>query len=226
MIRAEFEKLRRSGSNGRLLSGLRRRGKVIDWDAALDPERPWADVYVTCFTQLEDSLRMWRGYGAERGYALTFDVGALRGKAFLVNVRYDRRRAAAWIRDLLRSLVAFYKAARNDRKLTVNSLVEALKQGLGLAAAIFKREQWRDEQEWRLIEWFSKERTLEFRERDGRIVPYLEVAIPEAFQLKEITIGPGHHHAIEKKAVELLKRRYLKGQRIKVRQSKVSLRPH
>src|SRR5579863_7547473 len=61
----------------------------IDWESELNSEVPWTNIIVASFTELEDSLSMWRGYTDQRGYSLTFAVKAWPKAVFLAKVIYD-----------------------------------------------------------------------------------------------------------------------------------------
>jgi hypothetical protein len=183
------------------------------WRDALNPKVPWTNVFVACFSELADSLSMWRGYADQRGYALTFNVSAWPRDILLLRVWYGPE--VSHFPTFFKALLAFYEVLRKEDRIDDKAIFETLKKCLGLVAAAYKRDEWMAEKEWRLVQWCEHnpspegEAHIQFRERKGRLIPYHEVKLPAELTVEAITFGPGYHSGTEMRALELARDAHL-----------------
>lgn len=216
LIWEEFKRFSANGGGKMALAKL----AGVDWEDKLKPGHPWTNIYVACFSEKEDSLGQWRGYAGDRGYALTFEVHPLPTHVLLAKVNYDGDLSP--LSETFGGLVKFYE--RFGEGVNTEALVTSLRRGLALTAALYKRSEWKEEKEWRLVQWCEEPQHTQFRESEGRLIPYHTVPLPEEFKLKGITYGPGFDAWTEESALELLKKRAGLGKDVFVRGTTVSLR--
>ncbi len=184
--------------------------------------RTW---YVVSFTELRDDLTQWRLYGGDgAGYALAVRAGAIdaqvrppAAQGFLVRVVYRRRQqvelVTAALHDALRLLRDPAIRAFAESGIDLNDLVGAalryfVAEARELFSAMFKREQFGLEREWRCvivapdparlqdIEGLTAAeeaqlRRVQFRDGNSIPVPYVEVPIHAApLAIAEVWSGP------------------------------------
>ncbi len=180
----------------------------IDWRKELNTAEPWTNIYAVSFSEAPDSLSQWRGYAGTRGYALTFktpEKSQWSTGTLLASVAYESDPTR--MRRALEALLRFYNEhCPRDRPEVVR---KSLRRGLALVAATQKRPEFAAESERRLVLWCEESACTKFRPRAGRLLPYHDLSVPkDAFELTQITFGPGFHKPTERAALEMLKRRY------------------
>lgn len=157
--------------------------------------------FVSCFSEVEDDLSMWRWYGAGQGYAVGFDSEVLtrvsrswnKSGAELHRVRYGSEKFEEDVR-------AFIQPGRTD---------EALPSAYDLfrRAALVKDVRWASENEWRLLAFHhtldgeDDVRELKIHASERGPVPYVELKVwdvnpgsPES-ALDSVWVGPGGDRA-------------------------------
>ncbi len=144
--------------------------------------------YLTCFTELKNSLGQWRAYSGRQGYSLEFpgDMCSRFGGSekvnrqapgnTLVRVEYKVKVQKNYIRNLLRRVIN--KVCSASHLKGVGSLAEAVRPMVGWywprierVAYRFKHPDFAVEKEWRLVTWWGKE-DEEYRPGDLGITPY------------------------------------------------------
>jgi hypothetical protein len=161
-------------------------GDWLKW--ILDEQDAEARVYLASFCADGDLLSQWRAYGAfGGGYALGFDPGCLYGRQtrekrpyrILRKVIYDAELQRRIMRDWLTELV---------RQKTVqqrNAVARDFLNFLSECLSTFKDPGYREEAEWRLIQFGRDEaRTwtwpTKFRARAGQVVPYADLDLSKS----------------------------------------------
>ncbi|RJP55543.1 MAG: DUF2971 domain-containing protein [Anaerolineaceae bacterium] len=160
-------------------------------------------MFVACFCEDGDLLSQWRGYGADQGYALGFDIEKLRSLNIgeVVPVQYGIANPAEF----------FSKEIRDAAQPTAHpGVVEwHTSEWLLPRLARVKHPSFSEEREWRIL----KQETLfdlsaqnpptQFRSSSMGPIPYLVITFPPEC-LREIIIGPGNHTGIRLNAVQSL----------------------
>ncbi len=184
-------------------------------------------VYVSCFCEAGDLLSQWRGYGAGGGYALGFDVGALRDiTAIPTTLRQTDGHGPGTLvaapdqmhlRPTLMQ-VHYGPEAITDVVATVRQQIAPLPTGHpgahGWAQAVtlaipalasIKHPAFSEEREWRLIiADTGAAGPARFRLGPLGLVPYVEVPIDLSVALREVIVGPSPYPELHKLAVTRL----------------------
>jgi hypothetical protein len=175
---------------------------IIEQIGALrrSPEFPYR-MYAVCFCEEPDLLSQWRGYGAlGGGFALGFSYQAMvdcisKTELGVSRIWYDPADQSQLIREtvvcacktLLR-VSAKVEQRRNIRDLARQAASYAFKI-LCIIAVSLKSPAFREEREWRVIDYASLERTASFLVRRGIVVPYVSLSLPLS-ALRRVQIGP------------------------------------
>ncbi|HKQ75985.1 MAG TPA: DUF2971 domain-containing protein [Blastocatellia bacterium] len=163
--------------------------EVADWlKWMLDEQDAEARVYLASFCADGDLLSQWRAYGAfGGGYAMGFDPGCLYGRQkyekrpyrILRKVIYDAELQRLIIRSWLTDLM------RQQTVQQWNALTRDFLKFLSECLSTFKDPGYREEAEWRLIQ-FGRDETrtwawpMKFRARAGQIVPYADLDLSKS----------------------------------------------
>jgi Protein of unknown function (DUF2971) len=119
-----------------------------------------AEVYVACFTKLEDDLSQWRAYGSAAGerYAVGFDsemIDALarsNPRAYLYQVEYKAHDQQAQIDDVLDRSLSFIDKHR-VQLARIHPFAHATARRLALLMPVLKNPSYEREEEWRVVLW-------------------------------------------------------------------------
>lgn len=173
-----------------------------------------SEVYVCCFTKLQDDLSQWRAYGgsvAER-YAIGFDPQEIQALAFsnantlLVPVLYERDEQVEKIVDVLDRAIVFI---RTNRPSTADlmSFGEAAAARLARLAPALKTLAYKPESEWRIVRWSKTNRLLtpRFDASRGVLRPYIDVPLPRQLPITALyVLAPRRKDLALKSAAMLL----------------------
>ncbi|RTM05673.1 MAG: DUF2971 domain-containing protein [Hyphomicrobiales bacterium] len=167
------------------------------------------DTYATCFCTSHDLLSQWRGYGGRvQGVSVTFDGAKLQSLfrsqgGTPMEVIYDKERTVRRIRT---SIITFSGLEDLLAEKDVGRIRAEMKRRLPKLVPRFKDDGFSEENEWRFV--IQKENDFEhvkFRDADGVLVPYLEVAVPvgKRLPIKRVTVGPGKNQELTMRSVQL-----------------------
>ena len=168
-----------------------------------DTEQLNYNIYVTSFSQSEDSLPMWSMYGKNgNGISLGFDLESIHknfktGPFFFGKIIYDNITNNE-INPILKSSykLAYEKTIGSMENFKTKLDKEQFNKTLSLAvyryytlivASLIKHHSYEYENEFRVC--FIKDSLIKFRSSNGFIVPYIDYKLPIDF-LKKIIIGP------------------------------------
>jgi len=152
-------------------------------------------LYVTSFSEEEDSLSQWREYcGGGSGFAIGLDLRDLnRSSDNAYEIKkciYDKTTQIKILKDCLKN-----KDAESSKVPILNN------------ACIFKDNSFKAENEWRLFLWHScwleKEKQVKFRAGKSIVVPYIEIPYCK-FVIREVVIGPTPHPRRSEMALKVL----------------------
>ncbi len=168
-------------------------------------QRSGPDTYICCFTSNEDQLSQWRGYtGKSVGYSIGFDVFSLYHKSvsgvIFRSVTYAQDIQKKLIKILLNVFTSRFigqPLLNIDENLVLDEVVVAFKRGVDVLCAGFKHAGFSEECESRFILVDSETMNhLRIRERDGVLIPYVEIEMEdnEMLPIRQIVIGPSEHY--------------------------------
>ncbi len=144
--------------------------------------------YLTCFTELGNSLSQWRAYSRVQGYALEFpgDISTMAGYEpegrqnpglTLLRVEYDADIQGAYIRGLIERLLGICDADHlrdhPEPGTAVRSFMPFYWAQLERVSYRFKYPDFAVEREWRLVSW-GEVHDEKYRTAAIGIVPYIE----------------------------------------------------
>jgi Protein of unknown function (DUF2971) len=175
--------------------------------------------YVASFSEKDDDLNQFRAYGARSPFQLRFSIETLQRLADKQNFQlmkcdYSYKSLRTEIDELIRQAHERISkmvrvSSRADNNITEAAFYDARRQFWDAVLALaprFKHGKFQEEQEWRLVSPFYStllpEVQVNFRVRDGRITPYLNLKLfsqecPESISpfgtptvLREVRVGP------------------------------------
>lgn len=172
-----------------------------------------SEVYVCCFTKLEDDLSQWRAYGgnvAER-YAVGFDAEEIQSLAsrdentFLARVNYDLDRQVERISDVLDKGITFVQEHR-PRAADLIKFGEAAAARLARIAPSFKTPAYEPESEWRIVHWGKANDKLRprFDAARGVLRPYIEIDLPKELPITALYVLAPRRRDLAMKAAAML----------------------
>lgn len=157
------------------------------WPSGIPVARSPLDVYSVSFSTEGDLLSQWRGYAGGRGYALGFELAKLvhisRGpgdhSVEPYAVRYGSEAEQKVLEELtMRALSNGGELSDDDARFLLRNLPR------------YKHQSFAEEREWRLAILDAEPSKVDFRVREGRLLPYLPVAVP-VDALTHVRLGPG-----------------------------------
>lgn len=169
--------------------------------------------FILSLSEKADDLTMWRTYGADgKGVAIGLDVSILKGYK-PENADNTRLLRCAYNKDsILNGLANYWNVVYDKIDFTEEGAsIQSFRLISDIANFCFsiKRQEYKDEIEWRLCknEWTIDE--IKFYEREGILIPYIEHFLPREI-IKEIIIGPCANKKMTKESIEtfLKVRRY------------------
>jgi Protein of unknown function (DUF2971) len=205
LVHASVKTLRASNTNLTLGVLLR----VADDSLANQDVAPVGN-FVACFSEVEDDLGQWRGYGGGQcGYALGFRVDRvlealkLRPSAAFLPMHYEHSRHQFLVADVLRMAQAYFiqgvQRGLPDVERWAREFLDAFAMELGPFASVIKHPKFSSERERRIVTFLQKgEHTqLEFRQRRTLLARHLpidltvNVGTAKLLPLTRVYIGPG-----------------------------------
>ncbi len=169
--------------------------------------------FILSLSEKPDDLTMWRTYGADgKGVAIGLDVNILK-EYKPGNADNTRLLKCAYTKDsILNGLTNYWSVVYDKIDFTEEGAsIKSFRLLSDIANFCFsiKRQEYKDEMEWRLCknEWEMDE--IRFFERDGILIPFIEHFLPREI-VKEIIIGPCANKKMTKESIEtfLKARRY------------------
>lgn len=156
-----------------------------------------SSVFVCCLSQRSDDLRQWLPY-ANNGLGVALGFQGLDNNhniteddaVWAVKVCYkSEEKKEEYVRDLFKNTFEIF--SNMDANL-IPIFVEAVYQGIFFDIIACKSENYKDEEEWRLIYIADTNSALEkinFRISDNIIRPYIDVSVVKN-SIIEIKLGP------------------------------------
>lgn len=162
-------------------------------------------MFVASFSENEDSLSQWRGYGTYgSAYAIGFDIDKLRETIPSEFQLYacDYPCGAGEYEDKIKKAILETLEASEEQSKYYNFLK---------TAATTKLNCFREEKEWRIISSGripDDDENICFRPGKSMIIPYYTVQLGDLSSIAEIRIGPCQNKELAKDAVYRLKEKF------------------
>lgn len=173
-----------------------------------------SEVYVCCFTKLEDDLSQWRAYGssAVERYSIGFDAEVLQATGFkrdnvrFARVLYNQDEQLKRLEFVVQRAVKFLEEERPNT---------AEMQELGVFAArhiarllpLLKNPAYAREEEWRIILWQESDAiSPAFDTSRGVLRPFLAFDLPSPPPLLEVYVMAPARREVALKAATMLLR--------------------
>jgi hypothetical protein len=194
-------------------------------------------------------LSQWRGYASGGGFAIEFDEDGIDNLAkqeaekYAVvgfrteDVLYDRFERAFDTKDyegLAGSMIAEIFDGRDISHITGKKDVDRAMTKFLTVAPFLKNVGFREEREYRLMTSGIRsahipdgekreQKEIKYRDRDGLVVPYIELfsTLDDQLPIKSIIVGPHAHQELQEEAVKMLVE---SNPKVKVRRSQIPFR--
>ncbi len=176
-------------------------------------------TYVVSFSEREDSLSQWRGYGAKPGISIGFGflTQFLADDLPLKSVIYDAGKQRTIVADCIKTAVNAYREIVGRSPDLVSwgrtHIATAFSKATAEMLLRFKNPVWNDEAEWRLIviQNPSAQGSKTFvRESDFGFTPYIHIKPVEKgrhqngrLPIGSLKIGPTANPELTKRALEI-----------------------
>lgn len=161
--------------------------------------------YITSFSLCKDNLSMWGMYAANgNGCALIFDYNELTGGyEIMIKCTYGKDKTEQQFNNFCNLIqtgrfTSFdSKLSKEDEEqhrntLTINNIITTC---LGAKNAAYSYEN-----ETRGVIYCNDNKRVQFRTRNGYIIPYIEVSLPKK-ALKGIVIGPTNNTYLKEQSI-------------------------
>lgn len=143
-------------------------------------------IYVACFSECEDLLSQWRGYGGKLGYALGFSSTSLASIASKQGfkfepVKYNNQEHEALLRPIVLELIEHFEPGW-EAPLDREKIEKIFRPGMAQIAAksaIVKHPSFSEEREWRLhsVPFADLIDKTDFVVRGDSIVPIVKFSL-------------------------------------------------
>lgn len=198
------------------------------------------DYFVLSFSRCRDSITMWSEFGHKTGYNIGFDGPAILERIQEMNavdyygfVIYDFEEQKQIVKRIICesvpeslnvSFADIVDAGIRDRKNDIyQKACRRIQKITAVYAMFFKNTAFREEQEYRLVFKKRKETQVLYREKDGFLIPYIQIQLSEKrLPVKEIMVAPQNHIDLAQKGMEYMMAE--KGYSVTVELSNIKLR--
>jgi hypothetical protein len=196
-----------------------------------------AGHFVACFSEIEDDLGQWRGYGGgECGYAIGFRVDGIvealkaRPSAFWLPMHYEDKGHKFLVDDVLRMAQQYFlqgvQRGLPDIEKWAREFLAAFGTQLDIFASVIKHPKFCSEKERRVMTLLQpgEHANLEFRQKRTLLARHLPISLMVnvgTAKLRPITrvcVGPGSGQRISQVSVgDLLMRHYARRRKSEAR---------
>jgi hypothetical protein len=163
--------------------------------------------FATCFSEVEDDLGQWRGYGGgECGYAIGFNtelllkaISAHRKDALFIPMSYDQAKHQFLVQDVIANAQRYFLAGADnfpDMLRWANEFLEAFAYELDVYSCMLKHPKFAGEVERRLVIPFRKEDlpSLVFSQKRTLLARHLPIDLAldtGLLPISRLYVGPG-----------------------------------
>ncbi|MDD2980849.1 MAG: DUF2971 domain-containing protein [Hespellia sp.] len=198
------------------------------------------EYFVLAFSSCRDSITMWSEFGNKTGYNIGFDCEKIIRRIEETNVveyhgfviydpQLQKRLIQRIINDYLPEVTGIALpeilelGSRNHKDERYRKACRKFQKIVAVYAMFFKHEGFAQEREYRFVFKKQKETEVLFREKDGFMIPYIDIQLSEErLPVKEIMVAPQNHIDLAKNGMEYMMRS--KGYQVKISLSNIKLR--
>ena len=198
------------------------------------------DYFVLSFSKSRDSITMWSEFGHKTGYSIGFDSHAILERIQEKNVIdyygfviYDFEEQKQIVKRIIcdcvpeslnASFADIIDAGIRDRNSDIyQKACRRIQKITAVYAMFFKNTAFKEEQEYRFVFKKRKETQVLYREKDGFLIPYIQIQLSEKrLPVKEIMVAPQNHIDLAQKGMEYMMAE--KGYSVTVELSNIKLR--
>lgn len=165
------------------------------------------NTFVLSLSMDSDTLILWNNYGKNEGYNLGFRLATFiedlnNSNVEIVNdsvcklvygrVLYNRTDQKFLLSNLFESYITLYKyKEKNVQKIEEDLLVTKLWTMIILYSSLIKSDLHKMENEYRVLLTVPDDsKAVNFRSRNGLVLPFVVMRLPNSNSLEQITIGP------------------------------------
>jgi hypothetical protein len=209
-----------------------------------EPDVEVAGAFIGCFSEREDDLSQWRAYGGiSGGYSIEYDLEKL---AKILEPNHDLISPVIYGGDDLNSIlydlikwteINFMQGLQDGRAPTMEEWAEEFGSywlwHLSFLTPLFKHPAFKDEEEWRIIHWFTPDdvSSVRFIQSQSMLRRHLPLNLSKAddegnslLPIKSIMVGPTSHPKISKIGVGDLLLKHGYGDTVKVKITDIPFR--
>jgi hypothetical protein len=176
--------------------------------------------FVACFSEIEDDLGQWRGYGGgECGYSIAFrsdfvlEALKARPSALLLPMNYDEQKHSFLVKDVVRMAQVYFldglRRGLPDVEKWTREFLAAFATELDILACVIKHPKFSGEAERRITTLLQtgEHKILEFRQKRTLLARHLPINLTLAVNgvqrlpITRIYIGPGPSQQVSKISV-------------------------
>lgn len=198
------------------------------------------EYFVLSFSKCRDSITMWSEFANKTGYNIGFrsdDIIARIEEAAEIayhglvvyntkqQMQLIRKNICNYLPNLLRMPLddILELGSKNRQDETYQKACRKFQRTVEVYAMFFKHEGFAEEQEYRFIFKRQKDTIVQFRAKDGFMLPYIEIPLTEEnLPIEEIMVAPQNHIDLAKSGMEYMLR--TKGYKANVSLSNIKLR--
>ena len=180
------------------------------------------EYFVLSFSCCRDSITMWAEFGKSNGYNIGFDSAKIIERIEESNsvdyhgmVIYDPDMQKTLIDKLLSKQLPeqvgkpfdeIIREGAKDRDSDVyRKACKKFRKSAAVYAMFFKDAAFSQEEEYRFVFQKDKDTKVNFRVKDGYIIPYIQVALSsKTLPVTEIVVAPSNHIDLAKNGVEYM----------------------
>lgn len=194
--------------------------------------------FATCFSEVEDDLGQWRGYGGgECGYAIGFNTELLvkaistrRKDSLFLPMSYDQAKHQFLVQDVITNAQRYFLAGADkfpDQPKWANEFLEAFAYELDVYSCMLKHPKFAGEVERRLVIPFRKEDLPDvvFSQKRTLLARHLPIDLTldtGLLPISRVYVGPGPAQRVSQVSVGTLMEQ--RGYKVKVELSAVPYR--
>lgn len=171
--------------------------------------RMGGELFVLSLTECNDTLSMWRAYGANgQGIAIQLKTESLKSVEkngighFRKNIYYKKDELKQQFKE--EDLSCFHKSLKDNKMQIIPDILNN--------RIVYKDSVYSDEKEWRIFKHCPE---YDFREKGGLIVPYVEIDIPLS-AVDAFIIGPCANYKYSEMSLQMMLDKKLGNNDIKI----------
>lgn len=237
IVISEMNKMKKFKTNLELFSILEEFINHFAYRETIDP----IDAYVLCFSEENDKLNLWRGYGNGYNSIVTgYNTAKLKinekiaGHPFMGKIVYaedrQKRMMTRYISKFYENMAKIYKRFPKQESEMRNLIAGHFAAGILFLSLFMKDKYWSEEKEWRIIYLFPSNDFIDFKVTDKGYIPFIKAPIFKEHALKCINgvrLPKSPDFALREKALRMLWKKACNENKIKrnlkVEQSSISI---